>query len=218
MSSYLSADEARRLYDRVGRRQDRLAFYAGPPMQELRAHGRFGEARTVFELGCGTGGFAETLLHGYLAADAHYVGVDLSATMVSLARARLARFGDRARILQTDGSLAFPFSIGSFDRVIANYVLDLLPPGEIDRFLHEGSRLLGEDGLLCVVNLTNGCDLVSGLVVGLWKALHKVRPASVGGCRALEMNAFLDPAQWRVEYHCIVSSLGVPSEVLVAGK
>lgn len=218
MSDYLSKDEARRLYDRLGHRQDWLAFYDGPPLRELLAHGRFGEARAVFELGCGTGALAQSLLEGYLSAHAGYVGVDLSSTMVALAGARLARYKDRARVLQTDGAMAFPFPDGSFDRVVATYVLDLLSPDDIERFIQEAARLLASDGLLCLVNLTHGAGLVSRLVMALWKALYRLSPARVGGCRPLEVRAFLDPNQWRIEYHHVVASLGVPSEILVAER
>lgn len=218
MSSYLSRDEARRLYDRLGRRQDWLAFYAGAPLQDLLAHGRFTEAGAVFELGCGTGAFAQSLLNCYLPPDARYMGVDLSSIMVALAGARLAQYKDRAGILQTEGSMTFPFPDGSFDRVVATYVLDLLSPDDIDGFVQEAARLLGPDGLLCVVNLTHGAGLMSRLVMGLWKALYRLSPARVGGCRPLKVRAFLNTNQWRIDYHHVVDLLGVPSEVLVAGK
>lgn len=44
--------------------------------------GAFETATHVFELGCGTGRFAERLLERHLPATARYKGIDLGPTMV----------------------------------------------------------------------------------------------------------------------------------------
>jgi tRNA G46 methylase TrmB len=54
----LSPEQARRIYDRIGRAQDWQRFYEDAATAELAAHASFGDARAVFELGCGTGRFA----------------------------------------------------------------------------------------------------------------------------------------------------------------
>ena len=51
----LSRQEARAVYDRIGAWQDTQAFYEGPALDALIAHGSFEDARAVFEVGCGTG-------------------------------------------------------------------------------------------------------------------------------------------------------------------
>lgn len=69
----LSYSEARRAYDRIGTLQDTQAFYEDETTAELLRHGAFAEARAVFEFGCGTGRFAETLLEEHLGAGAFVV-------------------------------------------------------------------------------------------------------------------------------------------------
>ncbi len=124
----LSKEEVRSFYNKFGSKQDWQRIYEGPAISELLRNGRFGSASSVFELGCGTGAFALELLKNQLSESASYTGVDLSQTMVGLAGKRLERFGDRAKVLLTDGSLEFGYPGGSFDCFVANYVMDLLPP------------------------------------------------------------------------------------------
>lgn len=212
----LTSSEARAFYDRFGARQDRQAFYEDAAFERLIRWGDFGFARRVFELGCGTGRLASRLLSEELPPDARYVGVDLSSTMVSLARQRLAPFGERVRILETDGSLRFGFAGGSFDRFVATYVLDLLPERAIAAAVREARRLLSSGGRLCLAGLTRGQGPVSLLVSSLWTIAYRLRPRWVGGCRPVEVIAFLPVDDLAVLHREVVSSWGVPSEVLVA--
>ena len=89
---FLSTHEARTFYDRMGRSLDFHRFYERAAIAALVEHGGFSEARSVFELGCGTGALAEELLKKILPQDASYTGVDISPVMVKISGARLARF------------------------------------------------------------------------------------------------------------------------------
>jgi ubiquinone/menaquinone biosynthesis C-methylase UbiE len=121
----LTHQQARAFYDRLGAKQDWQAFYELLATNNLIAHADFDQAQSVFECGCGTGAFAERLLSSHLPPHATYLAVDSSATMAAFARTRLARFGDRVAVRQTDGSLQFDKLSGSFERLVSNYVLDL---------------------------------------------------------------------------------------------
>ena len=215
---FLSREQARAFYDRLGRRQDWQRFYEGAAIGDLIVHGDFKTAHRVFELGCGTGFFAATLLDTYLPQGAAYLGVDISATMVNLTRQRLSPFGDRAQVLQTDGALRFELEDGSFDRFITNYVLDLLSPKDIVAVLDEAYRLLNSDGRLCLVSLTRGKTVPAKLVTRLWTRVHKLMPALVGGCRPIELTDMLDRNQWRVAHRDVITAFAIPSEVVVALK
>lgn len=215
---FLTREQARAFYDRLGRRQDWQRFYEGRAIRELIAHGDFNTAHRVFELGCGTGSFAATLLEHQLPRGASYTGVDLSATMTALTRQRLSGFGARAQVSQSDGSLRFDVEDESFDRFVANYVLDLLPPQDIVEVLEDAHRLLRAGGRLCLISLTHGKTWPSRLVIKAWTGLHNLNPSLVGGCRPVELTNFLNEDQWRVDYRKTVTALAVPSEVVVASK
>jgi ubiquinone/menaquinone biosynthesis C-methylase UbiE len=213
----LSAREAAAFYDRFGRKQDSQSFYEDAALEDLVAHAGFEEAGRVFEFGCGTGRFAERLLARSLPASASYLGCDVSATMVGLAAGRLARFGERGRVVLTDGSIRFPVPDASVDRVIATYVLDLLSEADIGRFLVEARRSLVSAGSLCLVSLTRGVTPLSRVVSAAWTAAYRLAPRLVGGCRPIRLADRLDPRAWEARHRRVVVAFGVPSEVLIAG-
>jgi ubiquinone/menaquinone biosynthesis C-methylase UbiE len=211
-----SHKDARAFYDRLGIKQDWQRFYEDPAVAELLDHGNFRNAESVFELGCGTGRLAETLLERYLSPDAHYTGIDVSSTMVTLASIRLAKYGERARVMQTSGEIRFDVTANGFDRLISTYVLDLLPVDDIRRAVVEAGRILKPGGLLCLVSLTHGLTLVSRMIEKVWTGLHALKPSIVGGCRPLELQQYVYPPEWRMKYVKKVSSFGIVSEVLIA--
>ncbi|MFQ5509503.1 MAG: class I SAM-dependent methyltransferase [Leptospirillia bacterium] len=213
-----SRDQARDFYDGFGVRQDRQAWYESCGMNALAAHGGFGSARSVFELGVGTGRLAERLLSHYIPAHTQYLAVDLSATMAGLARTRLERFGERVRVKVSDGSLTIPLTDGEADRFISTYVLDLLSEADIHQVIGEARRILAPGGLLCLAGLTHGVSPVTRLSMALWRTAYRIRPKLVGGCRPLSMVDFLNPEEWEVRYREVTVAFGIPSEVVVAGN
>ena len=214
----LTHQQAKAFYDHLGARQDLQVFYEAPATGDLIANAAFETAQSVFELGCGTGAFAERVLSHHLPQHATYLAVDSSSTMVGLARARLTRFGERVEVRLTDGSLAFDAVVGPFDRFVSNYVLDLLSSADIVTLLAQAHRLLVTNGRLCLVSLTHGSTRFSRLVTWGWTRVHALRPGLVGGCRPLALLDFLPGIHWRIEYVQVVTPFGIPSEVVVASK
>ncbi len=212
----LNETQARAFYDRLGKKQDTQAFYEDKAVDALLANADFEDACIVYEFGCGTGRIADRILRDYLPATSWYRGVDISSTMVELARQRLLAFGDRADVRLSDGSVTIDAPDGSIDSVLSTYVLDLLPLDKVQAFFDEANRVLTWDGRLCLVGLTEGTTPISRLVTGLWSAVHRLRPGLVGGCRPLKLLDQLAKDDWTVIHHQIVVSYGIPSEVLVA--
>lgn len=211
----LTRAEARAFYDRFGARQDSQGFYEDSALDILVQRGDFENAAAVFELGCGTGRLAARLLVAYLPPTARYRGIDVSPTMVALARERLRPWAGRAEVELSDGSL--PPGDGLCDRFVSTYVLDLMSRQDIVDTLGGAYRLLGPRGLLCVVSLTHGRGPVGKLVSSGWSAVHRLRPKLVGGCRPIELLDFLPRDRWNVRHREIVCRWGITSEVMVAG-
>jgi ubiquinone/menaquinone biosynthesis C-methylase UbiE len=207
---------ARALYDRIGRWQDTQRFYEDCATADLIAHAAFPQAQSVFEFGVGTGRLAARLLRDHLPATARYQGIDISATMVALARERLVSWSNRARVEQSDGSPRIPARDATVDRFVSTYVLDLLSSDDIAAVLSEARRVLSPEGLLCLVSATHGRTQGQRLTMGVAARLHSLSPRLVGGCRAIDLSSFLEPTCWRLLHHRVVSKWGVPSEVLVA--
>jgi ubiquinone/menaquinone biosynthesis C-methylase UbiE len=215
MDRYLSPAEAKRFYDRLGSAQDWQGFYENPAINELIAHAAFDSAHSVFEFGCGTGSLAARLLQHHLPADARYVGLDISATMVSLAQERLKPWSDRARVYESEGSPRIPEPDHSFDRFVSTYVFDLLSPEFIARLLSEARRVLVPGGKLCLVSMTFGTSPISRAVCWGWQRLWRLRPGIVGVCRPIKLTDYLRADFWKVDYRTGVTSWGISSEVVV---
>ncbi len=214
----LTREKVRELYDRIGSKLDRWHGHADRAIEALLAHGAFPDARSVFELGCGTGRLAERILALHMPTTGAYTAVDLSPTMVHLARRRLERFGPRVAVHLTEGSPRLGSASGGFDRFVCMYVLDLLPEHEIREVLDEAHRVLAPDGLLCAVCLTRGATKVSRLVSRTWGAVEAVRPALVGGCRPIDLLDYVTEPRWKVRHREVISRLGVASELVIASK
>ncbi len=214
----LTHQQAKAFYDRLGSKQDLQAFYELPATTNLIAHAAFEEAQSAIECGCGTGAFAERLLSRHLPSQARYLAVDSSSTMVRLARARLARFGARVTVRQTDGSLQFDEVSGSFERFVSNYVLDLLSCSDMAQLLAEAHRLLVSEGRLCLVSLTCGSTPLSNLVTWSWTRVHALQPRLVGGCRPVELRDCMPHTGFHMDYARVITRFGVPSEVVVASR
>ncbi len=217
MAEPLTPEQAGRAYDRIGRAQDWQRFYEGPAVADLVAHADFAGARAVYELGCGTGAFAERLLDGLLAPGADYHGVDVSRTMCRLATARVARFGARARVDRVDGVPPLPGRSGAYDRFVAVYVVDLLSVGLAADLLAEADRLLADDGRLCLVSLTAGRTAASRALCAAWTRVWNLSPALVGGCRPVDLLPLLE-GRWRAGHVATVTAWAVTSQVVVATR
>jgi ubiquinone/menaquinone biosynthesis C-methylase UbiE len=212
----LSRDEARRVYDWIGAKQDTQAFYEDRATDQLLRHAQFDTAQRVFEFGCGTGRFALRLLSEHLPPTASYRGVDLSPTMVRLASRRLEPFAARASVTLTEGEPPVAEAPASCDRFVSNFVLDLLAEEDIRAVLREAHRILEPAGLLCLASLSQGSGAVSRIVGGIWSRVHAFRPSLVGGCRPLDLLGFLPASDWRIRHHARLAPFGLPSEAIVA--
>jgi SAM-dependent methyltransferase len=103
-------DEQRRFFEDLAKRYDRRWLRARwPRNQQVKAaviRAALGDAPSVgpvVEIGCGTAQIAEELLNADQQLE--YVGLDLSTSMLEVARQRLARFVGRADLREVAGPL-----------------------------------------------------------------------------------------------------------------
>ncbi len=215
---FITPEQARRFYDRIGRGQDARPLSERRALDALAAQADFARASSVIEFGCGTGRFAARLLREQLPGGATYLGLDVSPHMTALAGAAVAPWADRARVELTDGRVSFPVPDASCDRVISTYVLDLLSPADGAAFVAEARRVLRPGGMLALASLAPGRTPTARLVTRLWQALWSLNPALLGGCRPLRLGALLDADEWIVLASFPVTDWFLSSDVLVARR
>jgi ubiquinone/menaquinone biosynthesis C-methylase UbiE len=87
----LTKGEVEKFYDWFGLKQDKQKYYEDVALTDLLEHASFETARSVAEVGCGTGRFAEELLASHLPHDATYWGCDINNTMIKLSQKRQYR-------------------------------------------------------------------------------------------------------------------------------
>jgi SAM-dependent methyltransferase len=205
-------------YDWFGAKQNSQRFYEDAAVDDLVAHGGFGQAYSVLEFGCGTGRLADRLLSGHLPAESRYRALDISTTMVRLTQQRLERWRERVRVEQTSGGMVIAAPDASIDRFVSCYVLDLLSEPDIRELVEEAGRVVAPDGLFCCVCSVRGTRLSARIVGAAWGALFRLNPKLVGGCRPVAVRDFLDSTQWSPRYSNVVTRFGVSSEIVVAAR
>ena len=120
----------------TGREMDWEALWTRPFLAPLHEAG----ARTVLELGCGTGNDAARLAReGY-----QVTAIDLSAEAIATAR---DRFGDAVRFLVADIARPLPFPEASVDAVMSNVALHMFPDRVTRLVFAEIRRLVRPGGL-----------------------------------------------------------------------
>jgi SAM-dependent methyltransferase len=112
-------------------------------MQAVRES--MGAPRRVLEIGCATGNVAAVFAAG------EYVGVDVDATCIALARAKFPRPNYRFHCLDIlEDALPEP---GDFDRVLISHTAHHLPDDYMKRLLQRSAELLADDGELMILDM-----------------------------------------------------------------
>ncbi len=217
-SSALSSERAKRVYDLWGARLDWNEFYERHAVSMLLERAELDTASSVFEFGCGTGRVAERLLEKMLPSSCRYAGVDLSDTMVELARRRLASFGDRARVDSIGCDTPLDREPGSFDRFLSTYVFDVLTPKRTESVLADAHRMLAPGGKLCLVSLWRAEAGIGRFTGWCWERIYRLSPSLLGGCRPVHLLDELPETHWRVDCHLLVAPFGLTSGIVVATR
>ncbi len=123
-----------RMLDAGMRAADRLG------LRHARARVVGGARGDTLEIGIGTGSNL-----GIYHADAVVHGIDLSGPALSLAARRAGRVARHVTLVEGDAA-ALPYADGSFDTIVATFVLCSV--GDVGRSLHEARRVLRPGGTI----------------------------------------------------------------------
>ena len=118
--------------------------------------------------------------------------------------------------MRVDGTLPLPLTAACADRVVAAFVVDLLPNEHARQLLADAHRVLAPGGLLCLASLVQGTTRASRAFSSAWSIVVQRAPALLGGCRPVVLAELLDAEGWAVRTDTTVTAWGFPAGVLVA--
>jgi ubiquinone/menaquinone biosynthesis C-methylase UbiE len=162
----------------------------------------------VLEVALGTGlNFVEILKRN---PNGWVDGIDVSMKMVDKARKRISKTGQKNYSLHLCDCRNLPFEDETFDVIMNQYLLDILPVEDFIPILLEFKRVLKDGGRVVLVNTTKGERWVNQI----YEEIYKLRPPLLAGSRGVMAQPFLEKIGFREFHREFISQLGFPSEIV----
>jgi ubiquinone/menaquinone biosynthesis C-methylase UbiE len=169
------------------------------------------DGEQILEVAVGTGlVFAEIVKRNM---NGRNEGIDISPAMLSRAERRLKHHKGGFH-LQIGNAYQLPFEANTFDLIINNFMLDLLPENDFATILSEFNRVLKPSGRVVISTMSFGGKWYNKI----WHWIAKHFPSLLTGCRPVSLHDHLVNAGFgniEVEY---LSQNTFPSEVIRAEK
>jgi ubiquinone/menaquinone biosynthesis C-methylase UbiE len=141
-------------------------------------------------------------------------GIDVSEKMLEKALKRISRIGQKNFTLHLGDCRHLPFEDGTFDVLMNQYLLDILPVEDFLPLLNEFNRVLKHGGRLVLVHMTKGEKWVNQIYEGI----YKLKPPLLAGCRGVLSQPFLEKIGFKDFRREFISQFGFPSEVIQGVK
>jgi len=141
-------------------------------------------------------------------------GIDVSMKMLERARKRISKTRQNNYTLYLGDCRHLPFEDGTFDILMTQYLLDILPVEDFIPILLEFRRVLKDGGRIVLVNMTKGERWLNKI----YEEIYKLKPPLLAGCRGVMAQPFLEEIGFKEFQREFVSQLGFPSEVVLGVK
>jgi ubiquinone/menaquinone biosynthesis C-methylase UbiE len=141
-------------------------------------------------------------------------GIDVSMKMLERARKRISKTGQKNYTLYLGDCRHLPFEDGTFDILMTQYLLDILPVEDFTPILLQFRRVLKDGGRVVLVNMTKGERWLNKI----YEEIYKLKPPLLAGCRGVMAQPFLEEIGFKEFQREFVSQLGFPSEVVLGVK
>ena len=141
-------------------------------------------------------------------------GIDVSMKMLERARKRISKTGQKNYTLYLGDCRHLPFEDGTFDILMTQYLLDILPVEDFTPILLQFKRVLKNGGRIVLVNMTKGERWLNKI----YEEIYKLKPPLLAGCRGILAQPFLEEIGFKEFQREFVSQLGFPSEVVQGVK
>lgn len=170
------------------------------------------DGKTILEVACGTGIVFEQIVKRN--PNGKNIGIDLSTEMLAKAERRLRKHNNVHYELRESNVLNLNFNENSFDLIINNFMIDLMPSEYFDRIANEFYKILKPGGYLIISTFSFGKKKVNKF----WYWIAKKFPALLTGCRPVSFEDNLINSNFKIEKILEISQNTFPSVVIKARK
>ncbi len=170
------------------------------------------DKQTILEVACGTGIVFEKIVREN--PNGINIGIDLSPDMLGKAKHRLQKLNIHNFELKEGNVLQLELRDNSFDILINNFMVDLMPEETFDKIASEFYRILKPGGIAVISVFSFGEKRINKF----WYWVSKNMPALLTGCRPVSFKKNLMNAGFSIVTDLQLSQNTFPSEVLKARK
>ena len=166
----------------------------------------------ILEVACGTGVVFEKIVN--LNPNGKNIGVDVSPDMLKKAKKRLQNAKSSHFDLKEGDVFNLEVRDGSFDLIVNNFMVDLMPVESFDKIAGEFYRVLKPNGRVVISTFSFGKKSVNKF----WWWVAKNMPGVLTGCRPVSFKENLIKAGFTIEQRIEISQNTFPAEVIKATK
>ena len=213
LSRKLNKDKTRKSYSRVA-----WMYNYWSKMTESRAAQKVIEladitdGQDIADIACGTGMVFKEIVarnpHG------NNLGIDLSPAMLLRAKKLLEAEHKGNYTLMEGDILQLDVEDNSFDTVVNNFMIDLMPEETFDTIISEFFRILKPGGIAVISVFSPGTTRSNRM----WGWIAKYFPDLLTGCRPVVINENLERMGFKIESEIEISQNTFPSTVYKARK
>lgn len=166
----------------------------------------------IIEIACGTGTVFREIVRKN--PNGENTGIDLSPDMLNSTKRKLQSLNiNNFNLIEAD-VLNLNLPDNSFDIIINNFLIDLMPEELFGKIASEFYRILKPGGAAVISTFSFGKKKVNKF----WLWVAKEFPDLLTGCRPVEFNQYLISAGFSIEKVLQLSQNTFPSEVIKAKK
>ena len=169
------------------------------------------DRKKIVEVACGTGVVFEQIVNRN--PNGVNIGIDLSSDMLGKAKKRLRKSTGNFELKEGD-ILNHEFENNTFDIIINNFMVDLMPQETFDNIAQEFYRILKPHGIIVMSTFSFGKKKINRT----WFWIAKHFPNLLTGCRPVSFKNYLVNAGFTIEEDLEISQNTFPSEVIKAQK
>jgi len=162
---------------------------------------------SIIEIACGTGLVFKEIVK--LNPNGNNLGIDLSPDMLSKAKKLMLKSDHQHYELLEGDIFNLQIKNESFDKLINNFMIDLMPKEKFDDILFEFHRILKPNGIAVISVFSQGKSKANKF----WAWIAKHFPKLLTNCRPVDISENLNKVGFKVEREIEITQNTFPSKV-----